>query len=295
MSPFSFGRKRRLISPYPAATAESAKRLRRRVQDCVGAEDATAVLEPAALAEASAVLDDQLGTGRQLPGTVDPYVLNTVAVLHRIRAGALGSPVEERHAVGALQILVHVIEPELVPPIVRDEVAEAVSDGAELDFPTAVLRAVQGHASAVRAEWKRQHDPRLADTYVRAFARIIEKAGPDRPNLSTRLLDYAAALGARFDSRRPAADPADLREALRLTGAALAVSGGDRPIVRRAHQLRGPMMIDLDELDPHCDALQSAAESFHTLADLCDPGDPAAEEYRSRVRAVERLTKMRHR
>ncbi|OJF14181.1 hypothetical protein [Couchioplanes caeruleus] len=139
--------------------------------------------------------------------------------------------------------------------MVRDEVADAVAQGADVDPPTAVLCAVQGHASAVRAAWKRQPDPQLADTFVRAFARIIDKAGPDRPQVATRLLDCAAALDARFDSRGSDGDPGDLREALRLTEQGLAASGGDRAVVQRAHKLRGPMLIALDEIDPAAGAL----------------------------------------
>ncbi|MFI5496625.1 hypothetical protein [Actinoplanes sp. NPDC051859] len=130
MSWFTFGRKRRpATSAAPPAAETAAQRLQRRVQACTDAQDPRAALETAALEEASVVLDEHLGLGPDLPEVVDPGALMAVAVLHRIRAGALGNPIEERQAVGALQVVVHVLDPAGVPPMVRDEVADAIGRG----------------------------------------------------------------------------------------------------------------------------------------------------------------------
>ncbi len=167
-------------------TTPAAVRLRHRLDRCTTAENVRPALEHAALVEASAVLDEVLGD----KSPVDVAAARAIAdlsLLHRIRAMGLGDPVEELHACVALQVLAYVIDPAAVAPQTYEEVTRAINGGAETDLPTARLRALQGHASAVRAGWLREPDPELADTFVCAFQRLVDAAGPDVPNWPTRL------------------------------------------------------------------------------------------------------------
>ncbi|MFI5496626.1 hypothetical protein [Actinoplanes sp. NPDC051859] len=106
-------------------------------------------------------------------------------------------------------------------------------------------------------------------------------------------MDYAAALYVRFDSRGANVDSAGLYEVVRLTEQGLAASDGDPTLVARAHKLRGPMLIALDEIDPGAGALDSAAESFQVLADLCAPGDPMRDQHLARLRGTQELIRRR--
>lgn len=270
-------------------SASPAVALQRRIAGCIAARDPAAALDAAALAEASAVLDEQLGRLTTGTDTVDVTAITTVANLHRVRSIALDHPPEEAHAAVALQVLVHTIDPSAVPPHTYEEVTNAISRGAATDPPTAMLRATQGHASAVRASWRRRADPQLADTFVRAFARLVEIAGPDVPNVPTRLLDLAAALAARYRSREPHGDPADLRTAVQLTDQALSAAAADTAAVRRAHKLRGPILVGLGEIEPGCGALHQAVESFARIVELTEPTDVAYDYHRLRLADAQRL------
>lgn len=57
-----------------------------------------------------------------------------LSLLHRIRAMGLGDPVEELHACVALQVLAYVIDPAAVAPQTYEEVARAISGGAETEI-----------------------------------------------------------------------------------------------------------------------------------------------------------------
>jgi hypothetical protein len=120
------------------------------VRGCVEAENAGPALQTAALAEASAVLDE-IAAAAAGDGVPPVGAINDVALLHRLRAMGLAGAAEERHACGAAQVLAYVVDPASVAPDVRAEVAAAVTQGASTDLPTALLRAFEGNASAVRA------------------------------------------------------------------------------------------------------------------------------------------------
>jgi hypothetical protein len=281
-----------------AAAAPPEELLRRRVRRCVDAEDTGPAMESAALAEVSTVLD-QVTTATADGSAPDAGTINDVAMLHRLRAmgleeslGSEGS-FEELHACGAAQVLIHAVDPASVAPQIRADTANAVSQGAPTDVPTAVLHALQGNASAVRAAWRRQPDPVLADLYVRAFQRLVEFAGPDIPGHPTRLLDLAAALYARFDHLQPDGAAADLNEAIRLTNQTLAACAADPAAdpaaAIRAHQLRAPMLAHRDELQPGTVDLAEAGESFRALVELTHPDDPQHADYRRRLAMVQQL------
>ncbi|MDT5025052.1 MAG: hypothetical protein QOE61_1478, partial [Micromonosporaceae bacterium] len=106
-------------------------------------------MDVAALAEASYVLDRV--TAAADDGTPDVAVINDVALLHRLRAMGSGESFEERHACGAMQVLAYAIDPAAVAPDVREEAATAIAQGAPTDLRAALLRGLQGNASAVRA------------------------------------------------------------------------------------------------------------------------------------------------
>ncbi|MET7396277.1 hypothetical protein ABZS66_22620 [Dactylosporangium sp. NPDC005572] len=268
-----FGRKR-TVAAGASVAVRAEDQLRRRIQRCVDTEDASQALGTAALAEVSAVLDDVAAAAVGDGSSLDARAINDVALLHRLRVIGLHGSFEDRHACGAAQVLAHAIEPAAVPPDVRDEVAEAVSHGAPTDLPTAVLRVLQGNASAVRAAWRRQPDPQLADLLVHAFQRLIEMSDPISPAHPTRLLDLAATLSGRYDYLRPGGDLADLDEAIRITDEVIAASTDDAALLIRAHKLRGPMLADRDETNPGSTDLAEAVVSFRALVDLTDPADP---------------------
>jgi hypothetical protein len=147
---------------------------------------------------------------------VDARVVNDVVLVHHIRAMGLVQPGEELHACGALQDLGHVIDPRAAAPATRADIADAIAQGAATDLDTALLRAMQGHDSAVRAASRRAASRGLADTYVHAFRRLVDLAGPEVPNLATRPLDLAAAMGARYMFDESPGMPDDLNGAIEL-------------------------------------------------------------------------------
>lgn len=213
-----------------------------------------------------------------------------LSLLHRIRAMGLGDPVEELHACVALQVLAYVIDPAAVAPQTYEEVARAISGGAETDRSTARLRALQGHASAVRAAWLREPDPALADTFVRAFQRLVAAAGPDVPNWPTRLIDLAVALDQRYRVHEPHGKRTDLDEAIRLTDEAISTTQeSDRGVLTRAHKVRAPMLMTRDELTPGSTDLAAAAQSFAALVDLTGPEHPDYGRHQANLENVRTL------
>ena len=274
--------------PAKDVAATAADRLRHRLDRCTAAQDSTPALEPAALADASAVLDEVLGD-RSLANAAAARAFADLSLLHRIRAIGFGDSMEELHACGALQVLAYVVDPAVVAPQTYQEVARAITGGAETDRPTARLRALQGHASAVRAAWLRQPHPDLADTFVRAFQRLVAAAGPDVPNWPTRLIDLAAALDERYRLHEPDGERSDLDDAIRLTDEAISAAGGDRNVLLRAHKVRAPMLMTRDELTPGSTDLTAAAESFGALVELTAPDDPAYGRHQANLAAVRSL------
>jgi hypothetical protein len=153
-----------------------------------------------------------------------------ISQLHRIRATALGGPAEELHAQVALSVLAYVLDAEQVAPATREEAARAIAVGAETDLPTAMLRAVQVHAYAVRAAALRDdRDALLAELFVRSFQRILDVAESNSTNWSGRVLDLAAAHDHRYRAATPDGDPADLDEGIRLTEQVIEASAATQP------------------------------------------------------------------
>ena len=247
------------------------------------------MLTDAVLADVSDVLDQIVRAAEAGPGALDASVINDVALVHRIRAMGLGHPVEELHACGALQVLGYVIDPRAAAPQTRQEITDALSRGAATDLVTALLRAMQGHASAVRAAWRRTPSRRLADTFVHAFRRLIDLAGPDVPNFPTRLLDLAAALDARYEFDESHGVFKDLNTAIDLARQAISVAPEDRDIVRRAHLLLGPMLVTRDEVNPGSADLAAALDSYRTIVELTDTDDP---QYEARLRNLRRAQQL---
>lgn len=269
------------------------ERLRERVRRSAEAQDAGLVLEPMALAEGSATIDAVRENLERWPRPDTATVVVDVSQLHRIRAMALDGPAEERHAQSALSVLAYVLDAEDVAPAIREEAARAIAVGAETDLPTALLRAAQGHAYAVRAAALRdQRDALLAELFVNSFQRILDVAGSNQSNWSGRVLDLAAARDHRYRAAASGGDPADLDEGIRLTEQVIEAAAGDSGAVVRAHKLRAPMLIERDELAPGAD-LHAAEQSLQTIVDLTQPGDPARAYTQQRLTAVQELLRRR--
>ncbi|RSM39903.1 hypothetical protein DMB66_57770 [Actinoplanes sp. ATCC 53533] len=247
------------------------------------------MLTDAVLADVSDVLDQTLRAAVTGPGALDARVINDVALVHRIRAMGLGHPVEELHACGALQVLGYVIDPSAAAPQTRQEIADAIGRGAATDFGTALLPAMQGHASAVRAAWRRAPSRGLADTFVHAFRRLVDLAGPDVPNFPTRLLDLAAALDARYGFDEPQGVLEDLNTAIGLAQQAISVAPDDRDVVRRAHLLLGPMLVTRDEVNPGFEDITAALGSYRTVVELTDTDDLQYEARLLNLRRAQQL------
>lgn len=274
-----------------AETAPDA--LNRRVRRSAEAQDVRLMLEPMALAEGSAAIDAVNENLEVWPGPDAARVVVDISQLHRIRAMALGGPGEELHAQVALSVLAYVLDADGVAPAIREEAVRGIAVGAETDLPTAMLRAVQGHAYAVRAAAVRdRRDAVLAELFVRSFRRILEVAGSNTTNWSGRVLDLAAAHDHRYRAATPDGDLADLDEGIRLTEQVLKASAADPAAVLRAHKLRAPMLMERDELRPGAD-LHAAEQSFQAIVDLTPPGHPTLADTKQRLAATQMLLRRR--
>lgn len=254
----AFWRRREASSPVEA-------RLRRRVEDYAERRSAGAALEGEALVDTSQALDALLLQRRQ--GAALPIgVLADVIVVHRLRATELASA-EDTHAYIALAVWMHAANGGDVAPQLRREVDDAIARGAETDESTALLRALQGHASAVRAHWLKTQDPALADTVVAVFVRLLDHTRDDDPAYAMRLLDLAGVTASR--SRFvPSATGSDLDDAIEFADRALHHALITGPAIRRAHQLLGPLLVTRLERDGARADFDRAEKSFGTLIDL---------------------------
>ncbi|WP_199514276.1 hypothetical protein [Nucisporomicrobium flavum] len=240
-------------------------RLRRRVEDCVDRRSADAALESAALADTWQALDAMLHERRK--GAALPIgVLADIIVVHRLRATELACA-EDAHAYVALAVWMYAANGGVVAPQLRQEVDEAIARGAETDEPTALLRALQGHASAVRAQWLKTHDPVLAETVVAVFVRLLEHTANEDSAYAMRLLDLAGVTASR--SRFMPSDAAsDLDDAIALAERALRHPRITGPAIRRAHKLLGPLLVTRLERDGARADFDRADKSFSALVDL---------------------------
>ena len=251
---------RRREASYPVEA-----RLRRRVEDYVDRLSLDAALESGALADTSQALDAMLLQRRQ--GAALPIgVLTDVIVVHHLRATELASA-EDTHAYVALAVWMHAANGGDVAPQLRREVDDAIARGAETDEPTAMLRALQGHASAVRAHWLKTQDPALADTVVAVFVRLLDHTTNDDPAYAMRLLDLAGVTASRSRSM-PSAAGSDLDDAIDVAERALRHPRITGPAIRRAHQLLGPLLITRLERDGAGTDFDRAEKSFSALVDL---------------------------
>jgi hypothetical protein len=254
----AFWRRREASFPVEA-------RLRRRVEDYVDRQSAGAALEGQALVDTSQALDAillQRGQGAALP----IGVLADVIVVHRLRATELASA-EDAHAYVALAVWMHAANGGDVAPQLRREVDDAIGRGAETDEPTAVLRALQGHASAVRAQWLKTQDPALADTVVAVFVRLLDHTTHEDPAYAMRLLDVAGVTASR--SRfMPSAAGSDLDDAIDAAERALRHPRITNHAIRRAHQLLGPLLVTRLERDGARADFDRAEKSFSALVEL---------------------------
>lgn len=254
----AFWRRREASFPVEA-------RLRRRVQDYVDRHDAGAALEGGALADTSQALDALLLRRRQHVALPIGVLADVIAV-HHLRATELASA-EDAHAYVALAVWMHTVNGCDVAPQLRQEVDDAIARGAETDEPTAALRALQGHASAVRAQWLRTGDAALADVVVAVFVRLLDYTASEDPTYATRLLDLAGVTASRSRFMPSEAGP-DLDNAIDLAERALHHPRVTVPAVRRAHQLLGPLLITRLERDgAHAD-FDRASKSFTALVEL---------------------------
>lgn len=267
--------------------------LRRRLDACVAASDIQSALTTAALAEASEVLDASI-TGE--PGAVERAgsALFDVALLHLIRAmGRQGHP-DQRHeqaAQMALYVLIAVAAPDWLPPHMRDAVQTAIDRGAPTDVSAAVVKAMWGHADAVRAAFDRAPQLDLADVLVRAYQRVIEVAGPTVPGYPTRLLNLADAFDARHQARQPE-DPAtvaDVQAAADLVEDSIAADPKDPGVLLRTHLIRGRVRLHRWRLLAEPADLDAAAESYQRAVDLSGPDSPHRAECLDQLRTVQEL------
>jgi hypothetical protein len=247
------------------ASSSVEARLRRRVEDYVDRHSVKAALEGAALADTSQALDAMLLQRRR--GAALPVgVLADVIVVHRLRATELASA-EDTHAYVALAVWMHAANGGDVAPQLRPEVDNAIARGAETDEPTATLRALQGHASAVRAHWLKTQDPALADTVVAVFVRLLDHTPTEEPAYAMRLLDLAGVTASRSRFMPSVAD-SDLDDAIGAAERALRHPRIASPAIRRAHQLLGPLLVTRLERDGARSDFTRAVESFNALVDL---------------------------
>lgn len=258
-------------------------RLHRRVQDYVDRRSPGAVLGSEALADTSEALDALLLRRRQ-GAALSIGVLTDVIVVHRIRATELASA-EDTHAYVALAVWMHAANGGDVAPQLRPDVDDAIARGAETDEPTALLRALQGHASAVRAQWLKTQDPALADTIVAVFVRLLDHTTNEDPAYATRLLDLAGVTASRSRFMPTAAGP-ELDEAIDVAERALRHPRITDPAIRRAHQLLGPLLLTRLERDGARADFDRAEKSFSALVDL-------ATEEREREQCQRDLTILR--
>ncbi|MEV4708165.1 hypothetical protein [Actinoplanes sp. NPDC049316] len=256
------------------ASSPVEARLRRRVQDYVDRQDAALAFEGEALVDTSQALDALLLQRRQ--GAALPIgVLADVIAVHRLRASGLASP-EDTHAYVALAVWMYAINGGNVAPQLRQEVDDAIARGAETDEPAALLRALQGHASAVRAHWLKTQDPALADSVVAVFVRLLDYTPSDDPAYATRLLDLAGVTAAR--SRfMPSKAVSDLDDAIDLAERALHHPRVTGPGIRRAHKLLGPLLVTRLERDKKRADFDRASKSFSALVDLAPDEDERAQ------------------
>ncbi|GAA0547633.1 hypothetical protein GCM10010172_31800 [Paractinoplanes ferrugineus] len=233
--------------------------------DYVDRHSASAALAIGALVDTSQALDDLLRQRRQ-GAALAIGVLADVIVVHRLRATELASA-EDTHAYVALAVWMHAANGGDVAPELRREVDDAIARGAETDEPTALLRALQGHASAVRAQWLKTPEPALADTVVAVFVRLLDHTAEDDSAYAMRLLDLAGVAASR-SRLMPSSAVSDLDDAINLAERALRHPRITRPAIRRAHQLLGPLSVTRLERDGARADYARAENSFGTLVDL---------------------------
>ncbi|WP_199515704.1 hypothetical protein [Nucisporomicrobium flavum] len=257
---------RRREASFPAEV-----RLRRRVKDCVDRRDAGPALEGQALVDTSQAVDAILL--RRSQGAALPVgVLADVIAVHRLRVSELASP-QDAHAYVALAVWMHAANGGDVAPELRREVDDAIAGGAETDEPTALLRALQGQASAVRAQWLKTQDPALAHTVVAVFVRLLDHTTAEDPAYPMRLLDLAGVTASR--SRfMPSAAGSDVDDAIDSAERALRHPRITSPGIRRAHQLLGPLLVTRLERDGARADFDRAEKSFSALVGLAsDEGE----------------------
>ncbi|GLZ00840.1 hypothetical protein [Actinoplanes sp. NBRC 103695] len=239
--------------------------LRRRVEDCVDRRNAGPALEGQALVDTSQAIDALLLQRHQ--GAVLPIgVLADVIVVHRLRATGLASA-DDAHAYVALAVWMHAVNGGEVAPQLRHEVDDAIARGAETDEPIALLRALQGHAAAVRSHWLKTQDPALADIVVAVFVRLLDHTTDDDSAYATRLLDLAGVTASRTRFM-PSAAASDLDDAINFAERALRHPRITQAAIRRAHQLLGPLLVTRLERDGARTDYDQAETSFSALVDL---------------------------
>jgi hypothetical protein len=267
--------------------------LNRRVRGCVDAVDMRPMLEPMALAEGSATLDVIRANLGAWSGPDAARAVVNLSQLHRIRAMELDGPAEELHAKVTLSVLAYALDPGCDAPTIREEAERAIALGAETELPMALLRAVQGHAYAIRAAAQRdRRDALLAELFVQSFQRILDVAGSNTDNWAGRILDLAAAHDHRYRAASPAGDPADLDQGIRLTDQVIETTATDPAALLRAHKLRGPMLMERDDFAPGTD-LGAAEQSFQAIVDLTPPGHPTLADTKQRLAATRKLLRRR--
>lgn len=269
-------------------------RLQQITDECIAGEDPGPAMSVDALVEASTVLD---ATVPAQPGEQpDVEGLLLVASLHLIRSKALDNHPDQRHeqhAYMALYGLVHLLQPDAVPPQLRPTIAQAIEMLPPADLPTAILRAMEGHSAAVYAAWQRalqqpQFDVRLADVALRSRQRRLDVAGPAIAGYPARLLDLAALYWLQSDIPDR---PTYLDQTIEVAEQALARDDvrADRALSRRAHLLLGPAFQRRAEQQHRPEDLAAAIASRQAAVDLTDPTDPILPARLERLAEAQQL------
>jgi len=204
----------------------SFRSLRERLDASIERQDAGLALDAHALVEATDVLDLAFRPIRERvkASAVDVQGVLNVALLHMIR-GLNGSDRAQVRADGdaatALYVVVHLVQPEMVAPQVRDGVTRALAEGAPQRLDGAAVWAVEYHSVVLREVWDRVQGRPLADAYLKSRQLAVALAPAGIPGMDGLLKELAEAHVLHYDQSGALNDldaaAAALEQALAIT------------------------------------------------------------------------------
>ncbi len=250
-----------------------------RIRRFTESGDASALLEPAAIREASQLFDGALPAGGD-PGAVPVDVLTALAYLHWCRYRVLPEGQDQNDLRLALDFFAALLgrAPERIPGEIRGQIAAAVAAGAA---------GAAGHARSLTAEglrafseYERTGSPALLDRAVSALHDAVAAAPPGYPDLAETQANLGIMLLRRFDR---AGDAADLDAAIDAgRRAADAALPGDPDFAGYVSNLGFALSRRFDLAGDAVD-LDAAVDALRWAADAAAPGDPGFAGYLSNL------------